>query len=70
MIDATHRLEAVKYNPFNGITWVKLLGDTEFDWILEDHPETPDGFVCIAGFCNGSRRLIKKEIFEEAREEK
>ncbi len=70
MIDVTYQLEAVKYHPFTGITWVKLLGDTEFDWILEDHPDTPEGFVgCIGGLFN-SRIIIQKEIFEEAREEK
>ena len=70
MINATYRLEAVKHNSFNGITWMKLLGDPGFDWILEDHPDTPEGFVCIGGLFNGSRIIIQKEIFEEAREEK
>ncbi len=65
MIDVTFKLEAVKHHSASGITWIKLQGDDDFDWVLANHPDTPEGFISISGANNSSFRIIEKAAFEQ-----
>jgi hypothetical protein len=65
MINVTFKLEAVKHNAASGTTWIKLQGDEGFDWVLADHPDTPEGFVSIGGANSGSFRILEKEAFQK-----
>lgn len=65
MIDVTFKLEAIKHHPISNSTSVKLRGDDGFEWVLANHPETPEGFVSISGANNGSFRIIEKKAFED-----
>ena len=65
MINVTARLAAIKHHQPSGITWVKLIGEDEFYWILANHPDTPAGFVSISGLDNGSFRIVEKSVFEK-----
>jgi len=65
MINVTFKLEAVKHHAESGITRVKLQGDEGFDWVLANHPDTPEGFVSIGGANNGSFRILEKAAFEK-----
>jgi len=66
MLNVTHQVESVRHNPESGITFVKLAGDEGFEWIVAEHPETPNGFVCIGGLTNGSFRLIEESSIAKA----
>lgn len=63
MINVTSRLASIKPHAPSGITWVKLDGDDDYEWVLADHPDTPDGCVSIGGASNGSFRAIEKTAF-------
>lgn len=65
MINVTFKLEAVKHHAASGRTWIKLTGDEDFEWVLANHPDTPEGFVSIGGANNGSFRLLEKTTFEK-----
>lgn len=64
MIDVTEQIIDTKTNNAAGITFIKLQGDDDYDWIYSprlQHPDTPSGYVSIAGSANGSTRIIRKE---------
>lgn len=63
MLDVTFKLEDVKFYPTSGITKIKLRGDDGFEWMVANHPDTPDGFISIGGVNNGSFRIIEKTMF-------
>mgnify|MGYP000235738639 CR=1 FL=1 len=64
MIDVTTRLCAIQRNPASGITWIKLLGDDDFEWIISQYPDTPADYIAIGGVNNGSFRMIKKATID------
>jgi hypothetical protein len=65
MINVTHKLESVKHHRESGITWVKLAGDADFEWVTTQHPNTPSGFVAIGGTNNGSFRIAEKSALDK-----
>lgn len=65
MIDVTYKLESVKHHAASGITWVKLSGDIDYEWMVCSRPDTPAGFIAIDGCNNGSFRYIEKAAFDK-----
>lgn len=64
LFDATWALSAVMHHPASGITWVKLEGDDEFEWVVSSRPDTPEGYTCISGDSNGSYRYVKSAALD------
>ena len=65
MINVTENLKNVKLHKQSGIVWVQLGGDDGFEWLVTNHPDTPDGFVSIGGANNRSFRIIEKAAYKK-----
>jgi hypothetical protein len=57
MLDVTYKIEAAKIHHPSGITYVKTVGDKDYEWVVSGH-NVPEGYTAIAGQNNGSHRMV------------